>query len=131
MLTFKQEDLSLIPEVEESEFGFNADYGDGIYVLRYDNKVVGFANIEIENKSAHIHEMEILSDFRGLGYGSTFINSLFNYIGIESLSGCSMYDVVDFWVSLGAEIDIPCENCYNYENNCCEYGEDEICEEYT
>lgn len=129
MLSIKKEDLSLIDEVNDTEFGFTAN--DNLYVIRDEYKdVVGFSNLSFENDTCYVIELEILYDYRGMGYGSNFINQLFNDFKLKMIYGKANFSAVGFWNSVGATIEVPCDTCDN--KKFCEYDEDEVCtNDYT
>lgn len=129
MLSFKKEDLSLIDEVHDTEFGFSTK--DNVYVIRDEyNDVVGFANLLFENDICHVMELEILYDYRCMGYGSEFVKQLFKEFNLKEIYGKANFSAVGFWNSVGATIETPCDSCDH--KGFCDYNEDEVCtDDYT
>ena len=93
--------------------------------------MVGVANITINDRTAHINSLEIVYRYRGMKYGTTFIEEFVKKYDIKKIVGVTPYSIVNFWFGLGAEIYIPCDDCSDFGTCRCQYKNGDICNKYT
>lgn len=102
------EDVTNFPEAKETYFGFNSING----VIRDNETIVGFYDILDCEDEIDIKELEILIRHQLKGYGTAFIQKIFEeYPLCEQITGNSLEESVHFYANLGAHVIDPCEEC--------------------
>ena len=112
MVKLSYEDVTNYPESVEAYFGFNGKSG---VIRNDDNKLVGFYTINVDEPLVELCELEIVEDFRGMGYGRAFIEELFRkFKNCDTIEGQSTEEAVYFYATIGANFTDSCATC-NYE----------------
>lgn len=136
MLKISFENVDNMEESKNTELGFEGDSG---VIKNEKNSIIGFFKMEIEETKIYLLELEILDEYRNNGYGSEFINILFEkYPNIKEVYGLSLDTANGFYASIGADFYSSCENCtyiecvYNSLNeNNEEDSSESVCDEYS
>lgn len=77
IITFKIENVDNIVKGKILEFGWEGECG---VIRNINNIAVGFYTINIDEPIITLQEIEIIDEYQNQGYGTSFINELFNNI---------------------------------------------------
>ena len=82
--------------------GFLYYFNGKCYTLKKDNIIIGLAKCIEDGTSIYISQIEIITQYQGLGYGKIFFNLLKEYFfNAEEFYGIATEDSYEFWEAMG------------------------------